>query len=191
MRLSADIKWVDYSSLDRMRKHLIPFACSERSNSARIAKDKSLSSSDRVEISVRCGKVAKRSTFVFLRYSRNKSRIIGTCSTNKLMDLVNDFDLLEERMNQSGVCFTLSDPKVFIGNSELLGNLNKKGSLKLAILADFIGTLGFVSGATAFVFVGEPNLISIIAVFLGLIFLMGSIMLSGGNQRKYILIQQE
>ena len=174
-----------------MRKHLIPFACSERLNSIMMVKDKSLSSSDRVEINVECGKVAKRSSFVFLRHTHNKSRIIGTCSTNKLIDLINDFDILKEQMKQSGICFTISDPKVFIGNSELFGNLNKRGSLKLAVLADFIGTLGFVSGATAFVLVGEPNLTSILAVILGLVFLMGSTMLSSGNKQQYILIQQE
>jgi hypothetical protein len=191
VRLSADIKWADYSSLDRMKKQLIPFACSEISNSTRIVKDESLFSSNRVEISVRCGKVAKRSSFVFLRYSRNKSRIIGACPTNKLIDLINDFDLLEEQMNQSGIGFTLSDPKVFIDNLERFSNLYKRGSLKIALLADFIGTLGFISGATAFVLVGEPNLISILAVILGLIFLMGSIILSSGNQQNYILIEQE
>lgn len=191
MRLSADIKWVDYSSLDRMRKQLTPFACRERSNATRIVKDESLYSSDRVEISVRCGKVPERSSFVFFRYSRNKSRIIGVCSTNKLIDLINDFDFLEEQMNQSGIGFTLSDPKVFIGDSALFGKLNKRGSLKLAVLADFIGTLGFVSGATAFILVGESNLISFLAFILGLLFLIAPIMVSGGHQKKYILIQQE
>lgn len=174
-----------------MRTQLMPFACSERSNFRRIAKDEPLYSSYRIEISVRCGKVAKRSSFVFLRYSLNKSRIIGLCSTNKLVDLINDFDFLEEQMNKSGIGFALSDPKVFIGKSELFGNLTKRGSLKLAVLADFIGTLGFVSGATAFILVGELNIISLLAFLFGLLFLIGSIILSGGNQQKYILIQQE
>jgi hypothetical protein len=187
MQLSADIKWIGYSSATKMRNHLIRFACSEKSNFSRISK--SVIPSPQVEISVQCGKVAKRSSFVFLRHSRNKSQIIGKCSTNRLIDLINDFDFLEKQMNKSGLDFTLSDPKVF-GCSELFANLKKRNSRKKVVLEEILGTSGFVAGGLAFIFAGT-NLISFLAVISGLIVLLLSITLSSQNRKKYVLIQHE
>jgi hypothetical protein len=188
VRLSADIKWAVYSSVAKMRNHLVQFACSEKSNLKRITNAEIPSS--KVEISVQCGKVAKRSSFVFLKHSRNKSRIMGACSTNRLIDLINDFELLEKNMNKSGLDFTLSDPKVF-GCPELFANLDKRRSQKTRVLEEMMATLGFAAGALAFIFAGGTNLISFFAVISGMVFLLGSTILSSGNREKYVLIQQE
>jgi hypothetical protein len=188
MRLSADIKWIGYSSPATMRNHLIRFTCSEASNLKRISEIEIPSS--KVELRVQCGKVAKRSSFVFLKHSRNKSRIIGECSTNRLIDLINDFDFLEKQMNKSGLDFALSDPKVF-DCPELFANLKKRNSRKTGVIEETMGTLGFVAGSIAFVFAGTTNILSFLAVMAGLIFLLGSITLSSRNREKYVLIQQE
>ena len=188
MRLSADIKWTDHSSVAKMRNHLIRFACSEASN-IKIISESGVPSS-KVELSIKCGKVAKRSSFVFLKHSRKKSRIMGECPTNRLIDLINDFDFLENQMNKSGLDFALSDPKVF-DCPELFANLKKRNSRKTGVIEETMGTLGFVAGSIAFVFAGTTNILSFLAVMSGLVFLLGSITLSSRNREKYVLIQQE
>ena len=190
MRLSADIKWTDYSSTSKMKKHLNPFACSKKSNLKQIFA-RGTPSSDQVEISVSCGKVAKRSFFVFLKYSRNKSRIIGTCSTNKLVDMIDDFSFLEEQMNRSNLTYTLSDPKVFLDNNKIFDNNDTRGLPIKTVLADFFGTIGFISGATFYIFFGEYNLISMTAFVFGVVFWMGAIIFGSLKRTKYVLIEQE
>ena len=93
MRLCADMKWTDCSSKVRMRKHLASFICAKKSNLKRIFEGIALPASNHVELSIKCGKVAERSYFVFLKRSRKKSRIMGVCSTNRLFDLIDDFNV--------------------------------------------------------------------------------------------------
>jgi hypothetical protein len=190
VRLSADIKWADYSTPSKMRKHLIRFACSEKSNIERIFARR-VPSSDQVEISIKCGKVAKRSFFVFLKCPHNKSRIIGTCSTNKLVDMIDDFNFLEGQMSLSNLTYTLGDPKVFLDNNKIFNNNDKPGSSIKTVLADFFGTIGFISGATFYIIFGEYNLISMTAFVFGLIFWMGAIVFGSLRRTKYVLIEQE
>lgn len=190
MRLSVDIKWTDCATTSKMRKHLIRFACSEKSSLKRIF-GRGAPPSDQVEISVKCGKVANRSVFVFLKCSRSKSRIIGTCSTNKLVDMVDDFNFLERHMSRSNLTYTLGDPKVFLEKSKICDNVDKRGLSKQIILADFFGATGFISGAMFFVIFGEFNLISMTAFVFGLIFWMGAIISGSFKQTRYILIEQE
>jgi hypothetical protein len=190
VRLSADINWSDYSSTSKMRKHLIRFACSEKSNLKRIFENQ-VPSSDQVEISVKCGKVAKRSFFVFLKCSRNKSRIIGTCSSNKLVDMIDDFSFLEGQMNQSNLTYTLSNPKIFLNSNKIFNNGDKRGLSIKTVLVDLFGTIGFISGATVYIIFGEYNLISMTAFVFGVIFWLGAIIFGSLKRTKYVLIEQE
>jgi len=188
VRLYADVKWTDCSSATRMRKHLGSFVCSKKSNLNRIFKGSTPPSPDQVEVSVKCGKVAERSSFVFLRGSRNKSLIVGICSTNYLVDLIHDFDFLEEHMNKSNLAFTLSDPKITLDNNKLFEKADK-GFLQIkSVLAQFFGIVGFISGASAYFLFGENTQVSLISLILGGIFLFGSLAIECWNQPKYFLI---
>ena len=190
MRLSADIQWSDYSSTSKMKKHLIGFACSEKLNFKRIF-ERRVPSSDQVEISVKCGKVANRSFFIFLKCSRNKSRIVGTCSTNKFVDIIDDFNFLERQMSRSNLTYTLSNPKIFLDNNKIFNNGDKRGLSIKTVLADIFGTMGFVSGATFYIIFGKFNLISLTGFVFSLIFWIGTITFGVLKRTEYVLIEQE
>lgn len=191
MRLSADIKWATYSSTTKMRKHLSDYVCGKKSNLKRIFKGSNIPPSDQVEVSVKCGKVAERSSFVFLRGSRNQSQIIGSCSTNHLVDLIDDFDFLKEQMNQSNLTFTLGDPKIVIENNKAIEKANRRIFQVKSVLADFFGLIGFISGAAAYLLYGEFNQVTLLLFMLGLIFWMGSVVIGCWDQPKYVLIEKE
>ena len=191
MRLSADIKWVGYSSTARMRGHLVDFVCNEKSNFKRIFEEITGSAFDRAEMCVRGGKVTARSCFVFLRCSRKKSRIVGACSTNRLVDLIEDFDFLKEQMKKLNMAFTLSDLKVFLDKNELINTVDKRGLSVKSFLPELLGTIGFISGATSYLILGEFNQITMFAFISGLIFWVGSTIFGSGNRPKYVLIDQE
>lgn len=188
MRLCADMKWSDCSSKVRMRKHLANFVCARKSNLRRIFEGKALPAFNHVELSIKCGKVAERSYFVFLKRSRNKSRIMGVCSTNRLFDLIDDFDFLREQMNASNIEFILDDPKVTLDGNKLLEEANKKPQIK-TVLAELLGMIGVVSGATA-IFSGEFNQIKVLTLILGLIFWVGSVVAGNWKRPKYVLVDQ-
>ena len=189
MRLRADIKWTDCSSTVRLRKHLVSFNCAKKSNLKRIFKGAAPPASDQVELSVKCGRVAERSYFVFLRRSRNKSRIMGSCSTNRLFDLIDDFDFLKEHMIKSNIEFILSDPKVTLDGNKLFQEGKREPQMK-TVLADLFGIIGVVSGAAA-IFFGEFNQITIIVLILGLIFWVGSVVAGNWKRPRYVLIDQK
>jgi hypothetical protein len=189
VRLSADVKWAGYSST--MRKQLVDFVCNERSNFKSVAEEITRPYSNQVEMHVRGGKVTARSFFMLIKCSRKKSRIIGACSTNKLVDLIEDFDFLKEQMKKSNLNFTLSDPKVFLDNNDQLNAVGKRGLSLKSILPELLGTIGFVSGATSYLIFGGFNQITVVAFILGLICWLGSIILGSSNPIKYVFIDQE
>ena len=191
MRLSADVKWTGCLSTMRMRKQLVDFVCDEKSNFKSLAEEVTRSYSDQVEMYVKGGKVTARSCFMLFKCSRKKSRIIGACSTNKLVDLLEDFDFLKEQMKKSNLNFTLSDPKVFLDNNDHLNAVGKRGSSFKSILPELLGTIGFVSGATSYLIFGGFNQITVVAFILGLICWLGSIILGSSNPIKYVFIEQE
>ena len=191
MQLSADIKWKDRSSTAEMKKHLVGFICSKKSKFRSILNEVPASYADRVELKVECGKVAKRSCFIFFKCSRNKSHIIGTCYTDRLVDLIDDFDFLKAHMNESNLMFSVSDPKVFLDNAKLFASENKTGLQLKSVLADIFGITGFVSGAISYFVFGEINQITMMAFIFGLVSWIGSIIFTIGNKPNYILIQQE
>jgi len=191
VQLSADMKWAGYSSTEKMRAHLADFICGKKSNFKRVFKAPTSSYSARVELCVKGGKVASRSCFVFLKCSRKKSRIIGACSTNKLVDLIADFDILKEYISKSNLNFILSEPKVFLENKEVCNNVVKRGLSMKRVLPDFLGTIGFFSGALSYLIFGELNQITVVLFILGLISWMGSAILGSWNRQKYIFIEQE
>ena len=191
MQLSADMKWADYSSTEIMREHLADFICGKKSNFERVLRAPTSPYSARVELCVRGGKVASRSCFVFLKCSRKKSRIIGACSTNKLVDLIADFDILKEYISKSNLNFILSEPKVFLENKEVCKNVVKRGLSMKRVLPDFLGTVGFFSGALSYLIFGELNQVTVVLFILGLISWMGSAIFGSWNRQKYIFIEQE
>ena len=190
VQLSADIKWKDRSSAIEMKKHLADFSCRKKSRLKRILRIQK-SQATRIELSLECGEVAKRSCFVFIKRSRNKSRIIGKCSTNNLVDMVDDFDFLKALMNKSNLKFSLSDPKIFLDNAKFLDDEDKQGLQIKNVLADVFGITGFVSGALSYLIFGEINQITVVAFILGLAFWIGSIVFTSKNHPNYILIQKE
>jgi hypothetical protein len=184
VRLSADVKWTGCSSAERIRDHLSDFECSQKSNLKKIFEGQTPPSPSKVELSVKCGIVARRSSFVFLRRAKNKSRIIGVCSTNQLVDLIDDFDFLRNLIGKSNLKLSISDPKVTLGDKKLI--VNMKG-----LLADFFGIVGFISGATSYILFGEVNQITVISFILGIVFWTGSVVIGRWNRPKYLLIEQE
>jgi len=190
VRLSADIKWIDCSSTT-IRQDLSDYVCTEKLTLTKVFKGSTPPSSDEVEAIVNCGKVAKRSSFVFLRGSRNKSQIIGTCSTNRLVNLIDDFDFLKEQMEKSNLTFTVSDPRVTFDNNNHVEKADRGFLHTIRVLADLFGIIGFVSGALACLLFGELNQITLISLVLGLTFCLGSVVAGCFDQPKYILIEHE
>ncbi len=188
MQLSTDIKWTGYSSKEKTWEHIADFVCGEKSKFKRVFIESPLPHSDRVEMCVMGGKVTARSYFVFLKCSRKKSRIIGVCSTNKLVDLIEDFDFLKERISKSNQNFAVTEPKVFLNNSEILPS-DKRGLSIKSVLPEFLGTIGFFSGALSYLFFGEFNQITVGVFISALISWMGSIIFGSRNRKKYVLIE--
>ena len=191
MRLSADMKWIDYSSTWKTREHLVSVVCNEKSNFKNIAEEVARPYSNQVEMCVKGGKVTARSCFVLIKCSRKKSRIIGTCSTNKLVDLIEDFDFLKEQMKKANLTFAFSDPTVFLESNEHVKTVSKRGSSVKSFLPELLGTTGFVSGATSYVIFGGVNPITVISFTLGLLCWLGSIIFGGSNSKKYVFIEQD
>ena len=191
MRLSADMKWIDYSSTWKTREHLVSVVCNEKSNFKDIAEEVARPYSNQVEMCVKGGKVTARSCFVLIKCSRKKSRIIGTCSTNKLVDLIEDFDFLKEQMKKANLTFAFSDPTVFLESNEHVKTVSKRGSSVKSFLPELLGTTGFVSGATSYVIFGGVNPITVISFTLGLLCWLGSIIFGGSNSKKYVFIEQD
>jgi hypothetical protein len=191
VRLSADMKWIGYSSKGRTREQLVNLVCNEKSSFKNIAEEVARPNSNKVEMCVKGGKVTGRSCFVLIKCSRQKSRIIGTCSTNKLVDLLKDFDFLKEQMKKSNLNFTLSDPKVFLDNDEYRSAVGKQRLSVKSILPEMLGTIGFVSGATSYVIFGGFNPITVIAFSMGLLCWLGSIIIGSENSTKYVFVEQE
>jgi len=174
-----------------MRQDLSDYVCSEKSTLARVFKGLTPPSSDEVEAIVKCGKVAQRSSFVFLRGSRNKSQVIGTCSTNRLVNLIDDFDFLKEQMKKSNLTFAMSDPRVTFDNNNHVEKSDRGFLHTVRVLADLFGIIGFVSGALACLLFGELNQITLISLVLGLTFCLGSVVVGCFDQPKYVLIERE
>ena len=191
VRLSADMKWIDYSSTWKTREHLVSVVCNEKSNFKDIAEEVARPYSNQVEMCVKGGKVTARSCFVLIKCSRKKSRIIGTCSTNKLVDLIEDFDFLKEQMKKANLTFAFSDPTVFLESNEHVKTVSKRGSSVKSFLPELLGTTGFVSGATSYVIFGGVNPITVISFTLGLLCWLGSIIFGGSNSKKYVFIEQD
>ena len=191
VRLSADMKWIDYSSTWKTREHLVSVVCNEKSNFKNIAEEVARPYSNQVEMCVKGGKVTARSCFVLIKCSRKKSRIIGTCSTNKLVDLIEDFDFLKEQMKKANLTFAFSDPTVFLESNEHVKTVSKRGLSVKSFLPELLGTTGFVSGATSYVIFGGVNPITVISFTLGLLCWLGSIIFGGSNSKKYVFIEQD
>jgi hypothetical protein len=191
LRLSADIKWTGYSSIEKKREDLFDLVCSDKSTFKQVFEEAILLHSDRVEMCIKGGKKVARSFFVFFKCSRKKSRIIGACSTNKLFDLIEDFDFLREQMSKSNMNFALSEPKVYLDNNEVFDTIDKRGLSIKSVLPEFLGTAGFFSGAISYLVFGEFNQITVVAFILGLISWMGSLVYGNWNRPKYVFIEQE
>jgi hypothetical protein len=191
VRLSAEIKWTGYSSTEKKREHLFDLVCCDKSTFKRVFEEAILLHSDRVEMCIKGGKKVARSFFVFFKCSPKKSRIIGACSTNKLFDLIEDFDFLREQMNKSNMNFALSEPKVYLDKNEVFNAIDKRRLSIRSVLPEFLGTTGFFSGVISCLIFGEFNQIALVAFILGLISWMGSIVIGNWNRPKYVLIEQE
>lgn len=190
MRLIADIKWNDCSSISVLRKQLVSFLCGVESTLQSLSRESALPASGQVELSVKCGKVTERSCFVFLRRSRNKSHIMGACSTNRLVDLIDDFDFLKEQIAKSNLTYSITDPKVILDGDKFIKETDRRFFRMKSVLADFLGIVAFASG-TAYLFFGELNQITISLFVLGLFFWIGSIVAGERNRPKYVLIESE
>jgi hypothetical protein len=191
VRLSADMKWIGYSSTARMRMHLGDFVCNKELVFERILKESTKHYQNRVEMCINCGKVAARSYFVFFRCSRKKSRIIGVCSTNKLVELIEDFNFLKKQMKKSNLGYSIGDPKVFLDNSAVFNTSDKQRLSLKGVIPELLGTIGFISGAISYFVFGEFNQITVTAFILGLFFWLGSVIFGSGNSKKYVYIEQE
>jgi len=191
VQLSADMKWADYSSTKKAREHLADFICGKKSNFKRVFESPTSPYSAQVELCVKGGKVASRSCFVFLKCSRKKSKIIGACSTNKLTDLINDFDILKEHITKLNLNFIFSEPKIFLENNEVCNNMIRRRLSMKSVLPDFLGTIGFFSGASSYLIFGELNQITVALFILGLISWIGSAVFGSWNRQKFVFIEQE
>jgi hypothetical protein len=191
VQLSADMKWTGYSSTKKAREHLVDLICGKKSNFKRVFEAQTSPYSAQVELCVKGGKVASRSCFVFLKYSRKKSKIIGACSTNKLIDLINDFDILKEHITKLNLNFRFSEPKIFLENNEVCNNMIGRRLSMKSVLPDFLGTIGFFSGASSYLIFGELNQITVAMFTLGLISWIGSAIFGSWNRQKFVFIEQE
>lgn len=191
MQLSADIKWIDCTSAKKMSKHLKRFSCKKKSNLNRVFKESTQPSIEKTEASYLCGEVKNRSAFIFLKDSEDTSKIIGTCSTNRLVHLIDDFDFLKNKMNESNLNFELSDAKIKLDDNKLIENCDNKIFNVKNTLADLFGMIGFIPAAAIYLLFGEFTLITIIPFIVGLIFWVGSVVIGCWSQPKYVLIEKE
>lgn len=189
-QLSADIKWKDSKSLQKMENYLHSFKCNKKSNLKRVFKDSS-PPLEQIKLSIKCGKKKNRSSFIFLKNTKITTKIVGSCRTNLLIHLIDDFDYLKEQMSKSDLAFELSDAKIKLDNNKLIENKNKGFLSKKSILVDLFGTIGFIPAASIYLLFGEFTLVTLIPFILGLIFWVGSVVIGCWTHPKYVLIENE
>jgi len=191
VQLSADIKWIDCTSAKKMSKHLKRFSCNKKSNLNRVFSGSTQPSSEKTEASYQCGEVTKRSSFIFLKESADTSKIVGSCCTNRLVHLIDDFDFLKNQMSESNLNFALSDAKIKLDDNKLIENCDNKIFNVKNTLADLFGMIGFIPAAAIYLLFGEFTLVTIIPFIVGLIFWVGSVVIGCWSQPKYVLIEKE
>jgi hypothetical protein len=172
-----------------MENHLYTFKCRKKSNLKRIFTE-SVPPSAQVKLSIKCGKKKNRSSFIFFRNTDTTCKIVGSCRTNRLIHLIDDFDYLKEQMNKSDLNFELSDAKIKLDNNKLIENNNGFFSKK-SILVDLFGMIGFIPAASIYLLFGEFTLVTLIPFIVGLIFWVGSIVIGCWKHPKYVLIENE
>ena len=190
IQLSADIKWKDSKSAQKMENHLSPFNCSKKWNLKRVFKDSTPPSQDQTELSIKCGKKQNRSSFIFLRNSESTSQIVGSCRTNRLIHLIDDFDFLKEQMNKSTLNFELSDARIKLDDNKLIDDSNKGFFSKRSVLIDLF-VIGFIPAASIYLLFGEFTLVTLIPFIMGLIFWVGSVVIGCWTHPKFVLIENE
>jgi len=191
IQLSADIEWRDSKSAKKMENHLSSFNCNKKWNLKRVFKDSTPPSQDQTELSIKCGKKQNRSSFIFLRNSKSTSQIVGSCRTNRLIHLIDDFDFLKEQMNKSKLNFELSDARIKLDDNKLIDDSNKGFFSKRSVLIDLFGMIGFIPAASIYLLFGEFTLVTLIPFIMGLIFWIGSVVIGCWTHPKFVLIENE
>ena len=191
MQLSADIKCTDCTSAKKMSKHLRRFACNKNSNLNKVFGETTQPSINQTQASIQCGEITNPSSFIFLRDKKDTSKIIGVCTTNRLVHLIDDFDFLKNQMNESNVNFSLSDAIIKLNDNKLVENCDNKIFNAKNTLADLFAMIGFIPTAAIYLLFGEFTLITIIPFIVGLIFWVGSVVIGCWSQPKYVLIEKE
>ena len=191
IQLSADIKWKDSKSAQKMGNHLSCFTCSKKWNLKRVFKDSNPPSQDQTELSIKCGKRKNRSSFVFLRNSQNTSQIVGSCRTNRLIHLIDDFDFLKEQMKKSKLNFELDDARIKLDDNKLIDDSDKGFFDKRSVLIDLFGMIGFIPAASIYLLFGEFTLVTLIPFIVGLVFWVGSVVIGCWSHPKYVLIEKD
>jgi hypothetical protein len=173
-----------------MQKHLSSFTCNKKVNLKRIFEE-SIPLLVQAEISLKCGKKKNRSSFVFLRSIKNTYKIVGTCRTNRLSHLIDDFDFLKEQMNKSTIKFELGDAKIKLDSNKLIEDNNRGFFSRRSLLVDLFGMIGFIPAASIYLLFGEFTLVTLIPFIVGLIFWIGSVVIGCWTHPKYVLIENE
>jgi hypothetical protein len=190
-QLSADIKWKDSISVQKMGSHLNQYTCGKKWNLKRVFKDSTLPSQNQTELSIKCGKRKNRSSFIFLRNSESTSQIVGSCKTNRLIHLIDDFDFLKEQMKTSKLDYKLSDARIKLDDDKLIDNSKQGFFSRRSVLVDLFGMIGFIPAASIYLLFGEFTLVTLIPFIVGLIFWVGSVVIGCWSHPKYVLIEKD
>jgi hypothetical protein len=191
IQLSADIKWKDSKSVEKMGNHLSRFTCNKKANLKKVFKNSTPPSMAQTELSIKCGKTKNRSNFIFLKHTKNANQIVGSCRTNHLIHLIDDFDFLKEQMNKSNLNFELSDARIKLDDKKLIEDKHKGFFGRYSILADLFGMIGFIPAASIYLLFGEFTLVTLIPFIVGLIFWVGSVVIGCWSHPKYVLIEKD
>ncbi|MCW3997203.1 MAG: hypothetical protein NWF10_01365 [Candidatus Bathyarchaeota archaeon] len=174
-----------------MANHLSRFTCNKKTNLRRVLKNFTPPLIAQTKLSIKCGKTKNRSNFIFLKQTENSYKIVGSCRTNHLIHLIDDFDFLKEQMNTSKLAFELSDARIKLDDKKLIEDKQKGFFSRYSILADLFGMIGFIPAASIYLLFGEFNLVTLIPFIVGLIFWVGSIIVGCWSHPRYVLIEKD
>ena len=167
------------------------FSYNKKLNLKRVCKDSTLPSADQIELSIKCGKKKNRSSFIFLKNSKNSHKILGSCRTNRLTHLIDDFNFLKDQIKKAEDEFELSDTRISLDDNKLIEDGNKRYFGRKSFLVDLFGIIGFIPAAAIYLLFGEFTIVTVIPFIVGLIFWIGSIVIGCWTHPKYMLIEKE
>ena len=187
MQLIADVTWAKSDSVNKMDMHLAAYKYNKKANLKKIFGGSIQPSLSNTEISIRCGEVQNRSSFVFVKGGGNTSQLTGYCPSNRLDHLCNDFKFLSDQMKNAGNEFEINDVRIKLNDEKLVKKNKKEYFFKRSVLVDLATLTGIIPLSSSYLLTGEITSGAFIPVIVGFIFWLAIFIIGYRSEPEYVL----